>query len=337
MSVTISRAGPGITVQDLGRPGYIAQGLSRGGAADRHAILAAAALLDQDPTAALEVPPAALTLAFDATARIALTGAPMRASLGETQLAWNACHRVEAGQSLTLSPAKGGYGYVSFGGGLATEPRLGSRSAHLAAGLGRALEKGDALPLGADESAATNRILDPEGPTDDPLRLLPSAHTGLYSEETLARFEAATFTRDGRGNRQGVKLNHEGDPFATTANQLSLVSEIARPGDIQMTGDGVPYLLGTECQTTGGYPRIGAVLPQDLPRAIQAPPGAELRVRFVARADALSDWLSEPDSLARMRKAVRPLTRDPRDIRDLGRYQLISGVTAGRPDQEDRP
>jgi 5-oxoprolinase (ATP-hydrolysing) subunit C len=335
-SVTLSRAGPGITVQDLGRPGYIGQGLSRGGAADRHAILAAAALLDQVPTAAMEMPPVSVALTFEAPARIALTGAAMRATLGDAQLAWNASHRVEAGQTLSLAPVKGGYGYVSFGGGIATEPRLGSRSAHLAAGLGRALEQGDELPLGADEGGATNRVLDADDAGDRPLRLLPSAHTALFDARTLARFEAAIFTRDRRGNRQGVKLDHAGDPFATTANQLSLVSEIARPGDIQMTGDGVPYLLGPECQTTGGYPRIGAVLPQDLPRAIQAPPGAELRVRFVSRDEALSDWLSEEDRLARMRKAVRPLTRDPRDIRDLGRYQLISGVTAGRPDQEDQ-
>lgn len=55
--VTITRAGPGITVQDLGRPGYIAQGLSRGGAADRIALFEGAALLGQTVTAALELPP----------------------------------------------------------------------------------------------------------------------------------------------------------------------------------------------------------------------------------------------------------------------------------------
>ena len=60
--LTITRAGPGITVQDLGRPGYIAQGLSRGGAADRVALFEAAALLSQHVTAALELPPVPLTL-----------------------------------------------------------------------------------------------------------------------------------------------------------------------------------------------------------------------------------------------------------------------------------
>ena len=32
--LSILQATPGVTVQDKGRPGYLAQGLSRGGAAD---------------------------------------------------------------------------------------------------------------------------------------------------------------------------------------------------------------------------------------------------------------------------------------------------------------
>ena len=334
--LTLARAGPGITVQDLGRPGYLAQGLSRGGAADRHAILAAAALLDQPPGAALELPPVAATLSFDGPARVALTGAAMRATLDGSTLAWSACHRVEAGQSLALAPEAGGFGYVSVGGGIATEPLLGSRSAHLAAGLGHALEAGTDLPLGEDEGDAVHRLLEVERTGDAPLRLLPSAHTALFAEKDRARFAETRFTRDARGNRQGIRLAQDGAPFGTR-NQLTLISEIARPGDIQITGDGAPYLLGPECQTIGGYPRIGAVVPQDLPRAMQAPAGATLRFRFVTREEAMADWLSDAGRLDRLRKAVRPLTRDPHEIRDLGRYQLISGVTAGRPDQEKGP
>ena len=37
-ALDIQRAGPGVTVQDGGRPGYLAQGLSRGGAVDRLAL-----------------------------------------------------------------------------------------------------------------------------------------------------------------------------------------------------------------------------------------------------------------------------------------------------------
>ena len=42
--VSILKAGPGITCQDRGRPGYLAYGLSRGGAADILALSEGAAL-----------------------------------------------------------------------------------------------------------------------------------------------------------------------------------------------------------------------------------------------------------------------------------------------------
>ena len=48
-------------------------------------------------------------------------------------------------------------------------------------------------------------------------------------------------------------------PGFTARGQLNLVSEVVTPGDIQMTGDGQPYVLMPECQTTGGYLVYAAV------------------------------------------------------------------------------
>lgn len=325
-TVTLTRAGPGITVQDLGRRGYISQGLSRGGAADRTALLAAAALLRQEVTAALELPPSPLALHADGPIRFALTGAERVAQVDGNRIAWNASHRLAEGETLTLAAGTGGYAYVSFGGGLATPIRLGSRAAHLAAGIGAPVETGDELLLGQDNGDATDLILDPGRPPEGPLRLLPSAHTALFPEDQIARLQETTFTRDPRGNRQGIRLTQGGPPFGTEG-QLSLLSEIARPGDIQITGDGNPMLLGPECQTTGGYPRIGCLHPADLPRAMQTPPGGTLRLRFVPLDEAT--WPGEDDILRDMRARTTPRIRDPHDIRDLGAYQLISGVTTG--------
>ncbi|QFU07828.1 KipI antagonist [Rhodobacteraceae bacterium THAF1] len=326
--VTITRAGPGITVQDLGRPGYIAQGLSRGGAADRIALFEGAALLGQTVTAALELPPVLLTLTVDAPTRIALTGTPMRAARNDGPLRWSASHRLQAGDTLTLSPQGGGFAYFTFGGGIDTALLMGSRATHRAAGIGSTLKDGDTLPLAEDTGTITDRTLDPAPRgTDAPLRLLPSAHTHLFDDATQARFTDTVFTRDTRGNRQGIRLTHEGAPFAT-AGQLSLLSEIARPGDIQMTGEGTPYILGPECQTTGGYPRIASILPADLPRAMQVATGAKLRFAFVTREEALTTYEDDAALLARLTKRTRPLTRDPRDM-NLSDYQLISGVTDG--------
>jgi allophanate hydrolase len=46
----------------------------------------------------------------------------------------------------------------------------------------------------------------------------------------------------------------------------------------------MPILLGPDRPVTGGYPRIGAVLPQDWPIAAQAGPGTALRFEVVGRA-----------------------------------------------------
>ena len=80
-ALTIRRAGPGVTVQDLGRPGMLDHGLSVGGAADGLALAEGAALLGQTPNhAAIEM--AGMGGIFEAegdSLRIALTGATMQA------------------------------------------------------------------------------------------------------------------------------------------------------------------------------------------------------------------------------------------------------------------
>ena len=80
--LTILRAGPGLTVQDLGRPGYLDMGLSRGGAVDRLALAEGAALLGQaDSLAAVEMAGMGGEFQADQDLRIALTGARMRAQI----------------------------------------------------------------------------------------------------------------------------------------------------------------------------------------------------------------------------------------------------------------
>ena len=82
MSVlTIDSASGILTVQDMGRPGHLGEGLSRGGAMDRRALLEAAALLGATaPLAGIEMAGAGGSFSVDVATRIALTGAPMGSS-----------------------------------------------------------------------------------------------------------------------------------------------------------------------------------------------------------------------------------------------------------------
>ncbi|MBV2361194.1 biotin-dependent carboxyltransferase family protein [Thalassococcus sp. CAU 1522] len=331
-ALRVLRAGPGVTVQDMGRPGYLGFGLSRGGAADRLALSEGAALLGQDTDlAALEM--AGFGGVFEAMQdlRIALSGAPMSASIDGTRIAWNASHALPQGARLEIGGVTAGcYGYLHVGGGFDTPIRLGSRAAHLAAGLGTPVAAGQILSVGVDPKPdRVGLCLDPDPRFEGGrVRLLAGPQTRLFSSDELARFLSDPFRRDTRGNRMGVRLIPSDAPYASQAG-LSVLSEVVVPGDVQITGDGTPFVLMTECQTTGGYPRIGTVLAADLPRVAQAPAGATLRFEFAETETASRIEAAEARRIATLRNRLRRLIRDPAEIRDLLSYQLISGAIAG--------
>lgn len=334
-SVTLLQIGPGSSLQDLGREGWTSYGLSRGGAMDRLAIFEAAALLGLGAdVSAIELAGGGAKLRVDAPQRVALTGAPMQADADGRRLVWGAVHRLEAGETLSVRPGDAGiYGYVAFGGGLEGEALLGRLSTHFTGGIGRALEAGDVLALGADRAlgAPPARLKADDRFKGGKLRFVSGPQTALYSDEMQQAFKSATFRKTSHANRQAAKLEHDGGKFAADG-QLGVVSEIIVPGDIQMTGEGEPFVLLAESQTMGGYPRIGAVVEQDIPRIAQARAGSELWFEQISLEEADKLHLSEKALLRRIRDGIEPLVRDPSDISDLLGYQLISGVTAARED-----
>lgn len=326
----LHRADGILTVQDMGRPRHLAEGLSRGGAMDRQALIEAAALLGSSgPLAAIEMAGAGGVFETDMPTRIALTGAPMAATLNDTPLRWHATHLILPGQSLRIAGVQAGsYGYLTPAGGMATEEWLGSRAAHLSIGIFPALSPGD-LPIGDDpEPDSAPQLIEPSrrfnGGT---IRVIDGPQTGLFDEDILTAFYDCEFTRSNRGNRQGIRFDAPRD--FTTQKAAGLASDPIGPGDLQMTGDGVPFALMAECQTIGGYPRIGTIIPADLPIAAQAAPGTKLRFQRITLDEADRLWQHEAKQIQAAAGICRPLLRDPALMQDLLAYQLVSGVTAG--------
>ena len=324
----IETAGPAVSVQDAGRANGLGLGLSRGGAADRLAYLEGRAMLGASSGAAMiEMAGFGGTFRFGDVTRFALAGTPMRATLDGHPIEWAAAHLAGPGSLLTIGAAdRGVYGYLALGGGIATEPELGGRGFHRIAGLGHALVAGDHLPLGADAGLADAPMrLTPVSAPQGPIRVMPGPQTGFFQPDVIETFEATTFNRSVKANRQGVRMDHDGAPFSVGA-QLNQVSDFIAEGDIQMTGDGTPYVLLADCQTMGGYPRIGTVLPVDLPRIAQALPGDTIRFKMVGIDEAEALWQSEATILAGLKRRLQPRVRDPREVADLLSYDLI-----GRP------
>lgn len=331
-ALIVCQGGPGVTVQDQGRAGFLYQGHSPGGAADMLALAEGAALLGQQSTkAAIELAGMGGIFQARGTLSVALTGAAMPASIEGDKIEWNASHTLYDGQRLTLGAARrGNYGYLHVGGGIATPPFLGSRATHLVAHIGAPLANNTTLPVGDDTGAETGQTLDVVNRFDGGIvRILASVQTNRFAPAELERLQSTTFSRDARGNRMGARMVFDGAPFAAEG-QLSLLSEMVVPGDIQVTGDGTPFVLLGECQTTGGYPRIGTVIPSDIPRIAQARAGDPIRFQFVTRDQALAAYRATHDYLKGLARMIRPLIRSPHDIPDLLSYQLVGGMITGK-------
>lgn len=331
------RTAPGHSIQDLGRSGMRNTGLSRGGAADPMALYEAAALLGhRAPVAGLEMAGMGGTFEVTAPTRIALTGAPMRARIGTRDVQWNASHTLSPGERLIIGAVTAGtYGYLTAAGGFATPKVLNSRSTHRTAGLTYDLVDGMRLPLFADAHADAP----PMGLRRDTrfdggdIRFIAGPQTDLFDPATLTRFQDTAFTRSATANRQGVRLEAETDPFQAEMPD-GFLSDFILEGDLQMTGDGRPYVLLCECQTIGGYPRIGTVIDADLPRIAQAPMGAPLRFRMITLEQADEIAARHAKDIAALSRRATPLIRDPATIPDLLSYQLISGMITGQDPEE---
>lgn len=326
--IIIQSGGPHLSLQDFGRLGHFASGISVGGAADPLALCEAAALLGGALGASLEMAGHGGRFRFDETCDVALTGAPMRASVEGKPLLWGAVHRIEKGAMLEIwATERGVYGYLTPRGGILSDEILGSRSVQSSAGIGSAISGGESFRIGGGTGALV-KLRQQDRFSGGLIRFVKGSQSHLFDGATFARFEETGFKRDPRGNRQGVALAFDGIGFAAEG-QLSRVSDFITVGDIQMTGDGRPYVLLADCQTIGGYPRIGTVIPADLPKIAQAGIGAPLRFAAISLDGADRLYVPHDKEIQAMKRNIEPLVRDPHEIADLLAYQLIDGMITG--------
>lgn len=314
---------PGLmtTVQDRGRPGFARFGVSACGAADDLALRLGNRLVgNEESAAALEQTLVGGTFRFDAEARVALTGADMDAACDGEPFPAGTVRTVAAGGVVACRSAqRGARSYLCVAGGVAVPPVLGSRSTHLRSGLGglegRALRRGDRLPLGeppASVAAATARATPVPVPArlsdttrrrleaTGPLRVTRGAQSDRFAPEAFDRLLGDGITVSASSDRMGLRLaGVRIDP----PGDGRMPSEGVPLGAIQVPPGGEPVLLFVDHQTTGGYPVIAAVVRADLWRVGQLRPGERLRFALVAMPEAQrlareqDAWLRSPGAL----------------------------------------
>jgi biotin-dependent carboxylase-like uncharacterized protein len=313
--LVITRAGMLTTVQDLGRPGLAAFGVSPSGAMDVVAHQLANVLCGDHPgAAALEITGPGAEFRFVAAHRFAIAGADLAASLDGVPLPVPFVGMAAAGARLAFPTRQAGARVsLALAGGLAAPAVFGSASTDVAGGLGSGvLRAGAELAVlsapGSSSPASSSTILSPQlialvqlfmhaarfGDHPGRLRFVPDPAGGVPAA-AHAQLARSVFRVSTRSNRTGFRF--EGDPLPTVPDPDRL-SEPTAPGAIQLPPDGLPILLMADRNTTGGYPRLGHLISADRTRAAQLWPGdpvefvpveqsaAQIATRSAARAVA---------------------------------------------------
>jgi biotin-dependent carboxylase-like uncharacterized protein len=278
--ITVVRAGPLTTVQDLGRPGYAHLGVPRSGALDPAAARLANALVGNPESAAvLETTLMGCALRFSEPARVAVTGASAVVSVdGPAVLG---VVDIPAGSVLDVGRATTGVrSYVAVAGGIDVQPVLGSRSTDTLSGLGPArLVDGMTLPTGPAPdlippgARSSSEHLPESGRGDRTLVL--GVRLGPRDDWFEAReLFGSAYTISPVSNRVGTRL---AGPALTRTKTGELPPEGVVLGAVQLPADGLPLIFLADHPTTGGYPVVGVV--DDVTPLAQARPGTTVRFR----------------------------------------------------------
>jgi biotin-dependent carboxylase-like uncharacterized protein len=329
----VLRAGPGATIQDGGRHGYLRYGVTPAGPMDWVAFRTANLALGNDCAAAVEVPIGGLEVICE--------GAPLALAFAGGAFVWRRDgERLPIAARLLLQPGEvlaaragdsGAFAYLAVGAGFETPVVMGSRATHMRSAIGgiegRMLREGDVLPAASTrrlDGASFEAIIDAPWLARDPepFRVVLGPQDDYFAPETLREFFAGTFTLTPAADRMAYRL---GGPDIAHAGGYDIVSDGTALGAIQIPGDKKPLVLMADRQPTGGYPKLGHVARADIGRLAQMRPGETCRFRVASVAEARAALFAREDEIATTVARLGPLRRALTSDK-LFEANLIGGV-----------
>lgn len=328
MSMHILKPGMLSSFQDQGRTGHQPLGVSVVGVMDQRAHQLANILVGNlTDCASLEITLTGPSVIFTEACCIAICGADLSPSLNGKPIAMNRPLVIRAEDTLQFGARRRGTrAYLAVHGGFAIPDVLGSQStylrSHFGGWQGRALKKGDEIPL--------NRPLLSKGRDGAGLEslakalwavklYLPSAIAestrarvrlikGLQWEEFTTKSRDALLTQPYRispdSERMGYRLQ---GPDILMTKPRQMISEATTFGTIQVPAGGQPIVLMADRQTTGGYPKIAYVATIDLPLLAQMGPGDIVQFELVSLEAAQALDIARTRAFIELAQALSPV------------------------------
>jgi 5-oxoprolinase (ATP-hydrolysing) subunit C len=329
-------AGPGVTLQDAGRHGYLRYGVTAAGPMDPRAYATAnRAAGNPEGSTAIEISLGGIELTAEAEPlAVAFAGGDFAVSLDARPLPSGAMVlTLEPGAVLNIRAGQSGaWCYLAVAGRLVVPQLLGSNATHTRTGFGgldgRALRTGDRLSVEPSRRPAPSLGAIAAPWLDRPpeiIRVVLGPQDDYFSAEQIAAFLNGPWRVSIKADRMAYFLD---GPRLSHAKGYNIVSDGIAMGAIQVPGDGRPIVLMADRQSTGGYPKIATVIGPDLGRLAQARPGTAFRFAAVSIAEAVAARREEAAALARD-IIVEPVVRTQFSSEFLLDLNLIDGVVNG--------
>ncbi|MBU3693358.1 MAG: urea carboxylase [Rhodocyclaceae bacterium] len=331
-TVDVLDAGVMTTLQDYpGRTGLWHVGVPPSGPMDPLAFRVANRLVgNPQGTVGVEVTLIGPTLRFNTGAVVAVTGAPVAASLDGVALPlWQAC-AVPAGGVLHIGQVgeAGCRAYLAVRGGFDVPDYLGSKSTftlgQFGGHAGRALRVGDVLPLrpsGADSQpgetghaasagcAALPQLSQPGYARYWSIGVLygPHGSPDFFTDEDVAMFFATDWEVHYNSNTTGIRLIGPKPRWARAdggeagLHPSNIHDNAYAIGSIDFTGD-MPVILGPDGPSLGGFVCPATIVQAELWKMGQLKAGDRVRFVAVSRREAgdmeaaLEAWLADPQA-----------------------------------------
>lgn len=297
--IIVKEPGFWTTVQDMGRLGKYHLGVPPSGAADKFSFMIGNLLVGNPVDfAGLEMTLSGGTFEFTGDCVIALTGAPMEASLNNVPVPFWSTHLVQEGDILQIKSCLTGVkSYLCLSGGIDVPLILGSKSTYELSKIGgykgRKLQSGDRIETNVPLPGAIKQVgkeLKREWvPAFNPfqeIRATVGLSGYLISDAGLKSFLNSEWTVSHESNRVAyryfggkVSFTEQKPPFGAGKSYSSVVDFAYPIGAIMFPNEEELIVMNADATTGGGFVTVGVVISQDLDLIAQSRP--QSRSRFV--------------------------------------------------------
>jgi biotin-dependent carboxylase-like uncharacterized protein len=252
------------TVQDKGRPGFGHLGVPPSGAIDTDLAAIMNRILGNPSDAAVFETAGGLVIEANSALLVASSDTGALQSLVPGQ-------RYELRRS-----GERNFEYLAIRGGIQAPRVLGSVSHDTLSSLGPGpVEENGLWQIGPEPG--TPILVDQVALSEPPslAQIWPGPHLDHFTPDTLNVLLNSVWGTSHEFNRVGVRLK---GPQLRLHTNVGIPSEPLLTGAIQVPPDGRPILMLRDHPTTGGYPVVAIVDPDDVATLAQTPPGRNFRL-----------------------------------------------------------